>query len=725
MNGAIGPALVAVTGGSALMGAIYLHEHRRDAAMRESRVALAVRFPAAIEPSAAQSALAGLSGLSHVQELVTEVAATQAGITHRLLVPADVRDGLLRTLASALPGIRTSERDHPTGRATLALRIFVPTPALLRTDEAEAASRSLLHSLAALDASEQVVIRWALRPDEARPWSAPEKPNADDRLIERAWRTKTAGPGFQAHGLVLVQAPTIARARILANQVVSLLRSRRTTARTALRESGEHGNRSLASLPQVRRTSGWLSVAELLPLLAWPLGDQLVPGLEVGGARELAVPQGAPTEGRRLFIGRDARGDRPVALSAEAARHHVALVGPSGVGKSVMLARGVLDDLAAGYGGAVIDPKSDLIETILARIPERDADRVVVLDPAAPGPVPGLNILRAGDPDLAADVVLGALRSLFPNWGIRSEIYGRLALRTLIEMPGATLADMGRLFLDPAFRMDGVARLRDPLLVGAWQSFEQLSAAEQMTHVQAPMARVMALVGRPSLRAVLAQPEPKLDVGRHLAERKWLLVSLAPGRLGEPASRLLGAVVLYVLWSAVEARAALPESARPPVFLYVDELATIADLPFGFELLAERARGLGAGLTIATQTTKRLPDSLRAALMGNVSTLVSFRAGAQEATLLARELPGLEAHDLQTLGRFEVAARVGTGTGSGIAVMTGRTEPLPPETGQAGRIRAASAERYGQTVAAEPLSAADSPPTDAGLDSWGRTGRRS
>jgi hypothetical protein len=48
------------------------------------------------------------------------------------------------------------------------------------------------------------------------------------------------------------------------------------------------------------------------------------------------------------------------------------------------------------------------------------------------------------------------------------------------------------------------------------------------------------------------------------------------------------------------------------------------------------------------------------------------------------------------LRRFECAARINTGgSGSGSAVVTGRTEGPPPLTGQAATIRALTAERYG------------------------------
>src|SRR5205807_7013488 len=180
-------------------------------------------------------------------------------------------------------------------------------------------------------------------------------------------------------------------------------------------------------------------------------------------------------------------------------------------------------------------------------------------------------------------------------------------------------------------------------------------------------------LSRRPVRAVLAQREPKLDIPKLMSDRKWLLVSLSPGTLGEPAARLLGAILTYAIWTAVEARAALPQTKRDPIFLYVDELQSLTGLPFGIEYLFERARGLGCGVTVATQALGRLPESIRAALLGNVGSLVSFRLGFEEATRLARELPGLTASDLQALRPFEVAARISTGTGSGTRIVTGRT----------------------------------------------------
>ena len=698
MNGDLVPAMVAAGGGSAMITGIWLHEHRQAEAMRRSRVRLGLRFPIGLEPSQALPALDGL-GLPPTSELIAEVVAGEDSIAHFLWVPESVRASVQSTMAGVIPSLRiTDAPPSPDDEATLALRLAIPASGcVLASENTVAASRALLSGMVGLRSDERVIVRFALRPESARSWQEPEHPSDRERDIAKRLRYKTSLPGFTTAGVVLIRARHMGRAWELAAHVENTLRSRRQIG--GVRVTREHGNRTLALMPRTTRASGWLSTPELLALTGWPLGSEIaIAGVEVGAARALPVPSSVPRAGRRLFVGRDAGGERPVALSADGARHHMAVVGPAGVGKSVLLARCVLSDIEHGYAGAVIDPKSDLLDEILNKVKPEHAERIVVLDAGDDSrPIPGIDVLHGGDLDARADVLTRTFKSMFPDWGIRSETWGRLAIRTLSEVPDATLLDMGRLFADEAYRRAAVARLRDDYLVASWQNYEALSPAAKVDVVQAPMARVMALLSRPRVRAVLASPEPKLDVSRLFAERKFLLVSLAPGALGE-ASTLIGSALIYAIWSAIEARVALPPERRHLINLYVDELATLTNgLPNSFELIAERARGLGAGLTVALQTLGRIPEPTKSALLGNAATFITFRAPAEEAPGLARQLPGLTAQDVQSLGRFEVAARVGTGTGSAVSVVTGRTEPLPPETGQAKAIRDRSARLYGST----------------------------
>lgn len=450
MNADLTPALVALGGGSVLLGAIGTHEHLRDEAMRKERVRLSLLFPIGLESPQALAALDGLSGLPPTTELIAEIVATEGRIAHFLWVPASVRDSAQSILTGVIGSLRVAEAPpSPAEPATLAMRLFVPTPSALSVENPEAASRALLSGVANLRAGDAVVLRLALRPGSARHRREVQGPDAREREIERVWRRKTSVPGFSTAGLVMIRAPKLSRARELAAHIESVLRSRRG-AIGGIRLTRGHGSRSLASQPRTTRTSGWLSTPELLALTGWPLGaDVAIHGVEVG-SRELLVPSSGhlPTEGRRLFLGRDLGGERWLALNPSAARLHTVIVGASGSGKSEMLARGILDEIAAGHAGAVIDPKADLVQTVLDHVPSEHADRVVVLDPGDDSrPTPGVAVLSGGDIDLRADVLTGAVRAIFADaWGVRSEHYLRLAIRSLSELPGATLADVGRLF---------------------------------------------------------------------------------------------------------------------------------------------------------------------------------------------------------------------------------------------------------------------------------------
>lgn len=414
-SGELIPALAAAGGGGALLAGIAIHEHRQNAAMRDSRLSYSMIFPLGSDGHAALSALESLSGLGTQFEIVAELVAGARGIHHLLHLPERTASSALNHLSAGLPGMRCDAVEaRSTGPVTASMRFTVPLRALLRIDDAEHASRSLLSGLAALRDGERLSLRWALRPSTQLPTPETKRPTSlRGHAQQRESRARVGARGFTTAGLLLVRASTKTRTTELLNHVIGVVRGRRGVGVGLMFRRGRIRDGSV--MPVTGRARGWLSAAELLPLLGWPLGKEMVPGVELGASRRLPVPRDIARTGRTLLIGRDAYGDRPVALSAEAARHHLAVVGPSGSGKSSLLGRSILDDLENGYGGVVIDPKADLVADVLDRVPARHADRVVVLDAASPDPIPGLDLLGVGDPDLRSDVVLGALGSIFKD----------------------------------------------------------------------------------------------------------------------------------------------------------------------------------------------------------------------------------------------------------------------------------------------------------------------
>jgi hypothetical protein len=108
-----------------------------------------------------------------------------------------------------------------------------------------------------------------------------------------------------------------------------------------------------------------LSNPELASIAGLPT-DLAVPGLARARAKAAPAPTEVPTGGRNtLPLGRAEAGDHAVALPVADARHHLHVLGSTGVGKSTLLLNLVLAQIHAGRGVVVIDPRGDLVTYIL------------------------------------------------------------------------------------------------------------------------------------------------------------------------------------------------------------------------------------------------------------------------------------------------------------------------------------------------------------------------
>jgi hypothetical protein len=117
------------------------------------------------------------------------------------------------------------------------------------------------------------------------------------------------------------------------------------------------------------------------------------------------------------------------------------------------------------------------------------------------------------------------------------------------------------------------------------------------------------------------------------------------------------------------------------------------------DALLEQARGLGVGVTLAPQSMAQLPKSVREAALTNVATRVVFRQHADDARLLARDLPGVTAEELSDLNAYEAVARIALGPGDVAPSVTIKTSPMRKPISDGAALRAASAARYGVSLA--------------------------
>src|SRR5450759_2136106 len=119
--------------------------------------------------------------------------------------------------------------------------------------------------------------------------------------------------------------------------------------------------------PSLLRPPCLLNADEPAGLVAWPLGDVSLPGLSLGGTRALAPSAEISRYGRVVLQSTYPGMQRPLALSLPDSLRHLHVIGPTGVGKSTLLLGLICQDMAAGRGVIVVDPKGDLVADVLDR----------------------------------------------------------------------------------------------------------------------------------------------------------------------------------------------------------------------------------------------------------------------------------------------------------------------------------------------------------------------
>ena len=455
------------------------------------------------------------------------------------------------------------------------------------------------------------------------------------------------------------------------------------------------------------RRGGLLSVPELAAIARLP-ADASVPGLSRAGARAVAPPAVIPVPGpgvRPLGVS-DTGVPRGVGIAVADARHHLRVIGPTGTGKTTLIADQILADAEAGRGVVFVDPKGDAVTDLLARLPAHAAGKVVLFDPADSAAPPCLNVLQGDGSGTDHDVITDNVTGIFSQfWGPRTDDIFRAACLTLLQSvpPGSgqvTLADIPALLTGDAYRRRLTAGIRDPVLAGFWTWYEQLSEASKAHAIGPLMNKLRAFLLRSFARQAIAAGPSTFTMTGVLDQGGLCLARLPKGILGEETAQLAGSFLVAATWQAASRRAGVPQHARADAGLYIDECQNFLTLPYPLEDLLAEARAYRLSITMAHQNLAQLPPDLAAGISANARSQVIFTASPEDARALERHtLPNLGAHDLSHLGAYQAAARLVAGSAETPA-FTFRTRPLPPAiAGRAALIRAAARAAYSGSAA--------------------------
>ena len=487
-----------------------------------------------------------------------------------------------------------------------------------------------------------------------------------------------------------------------------------------------------------------LSVKEIAPFLLLPVGEDELPGVPGLHPKRILPPRwyqapAAPAQDRAFACSLNST-PKPLSISPLDALEHTIITGPTGSGKSTVMEHLILSDIKAGRSCLVLDPKADLVTSILEKIPEHRREDVVVIDPSDPCPV-GFNPLHFhgySNKALVADAVLAVLKEIFADsWGIRTQQILSAALLTLTGQKDATLLWLPALLTDEAFRQRIVAGCHDRIgLLPFWQQYEAMKESERSANIAPVLNKMQQFVFRPGLRAVLGQAQPKFDLMDLFLKRKIVLVPLNRGIVGGESARLLGSLIIGLTWTLALSRANIPAEKRHVVSVYIDELQDYLSLPTDLSDALAQARGLGVGMTLAHQYRGQLPPEIRAGVDANARNKIIFGLNGADAKELVHQAPELTAEDFIRLPRYHVYANIMQNRRA-TGWMSGVTRPPDPPIRMAAELKAESMKRYGkpaEEVDAEFLRLMDSlnAPTsdnnndhnDAPPDSQARYGRR-
>jgi Type IV secretion-system coupling protein DNA-binding domain len=343
-------------------------------------------------------------------------------------------------------------------------------------------------------------------------------------------------------------------------------------------------------------------------------------------------------------------------------RAHMYLIGKTGMGKSTLMETMILSDLQKGEGLAVLDPHGDLVDRVKAQIPLARQRDVIYFAPGGENQRVALNPLDAGGTasrHLVASELISIFKKLWADsWGPRTEHILRNTLLALLELPAATLPDALRLLSDYEYRQALVAILEDGPVKKFWiREFEQYSKNFRTEAISPIQNKVGQFVTHPVIGRIIAQRQSSFDMRRLMDEGNVLLVDLSKGKVGEDASRLLGAMILAQIELAALGRADIAEAKRRDFYVYIDEFYNFTSSSFA-GILAE-ARKYRLNLIMAHQYMEQLDEALRAAIFGNVGTIVSFRLGERDAPMLTREFsPIFSGHDLINLPPYHICLKL-------------------------------------------------------------------
>ena len=388
-----------------------------------------------------------------------------------------------------------------------------------------------------------------------------------------------------------------------------------------------------------------LNSVELATVFHLPNNNVQTPNIIWLNSRKSSAPVNLPSEKEGIWLGESAfRGvKKQIHINEKDRTRHFYIVGQTGTGKSELLKYMALQDIRNGEGVAIIDPHGTDIQDLLTKIPEERVDDVIYFNVSDTDRPMGLNLLEHRSEEEQHIIINSFIALLYklydPNrqgiMGPQLERAIRNVMLTAMVDEHSTMVDVLRLLIDADYAKKFISKVTDPLVRKYWTDemakTSDFHKSEKMGYFVSKFDR---FVTDKLMRNILGQPKSSFNIPQIMAEKKILLVDLAKGKIGEENSNFIGLILVPKILSAALARHKLLEAGQEfsSFYLYVDEFQNFATPDF--ETILSEARKYKLNLTVAHQFISQLSEEIKDAIFGNVGSLCTFRAGAEDSEFL-------------------------------------------------------------------------------------------
>lgn len=387
-----------------------------------------------------------------------------------------------------------------------------------------------------------------------------------------------------------------------------------------------------------------LNFKELSTMFHFPTHSEGSAQLKQSGAATHPAPMEMGTEGIILGYNEHRGRKTPIHFAPADRLRHFYTIGQTGVGKTQIFLKMIIQDIKNGDGCCFVDPHGTDLNTILASIPPERYDDVIFFDPAYTARPMGLNMLEFDERSpQQKSTVIGELMSLFDKLfdmkaqgGAMFGQYFRNSALLNMEDPasGNTVLEITRVLANKEFREMKLSKNKNPIIAEFWKSAEATSGDQGLENfVPYISSKFDDFISNEFLRPIILQEKSAFNFRDIIDSKKILIVNLSKGLLGEKNANLLGLIIIMKLQMAAMSRAeSLDLDKFPPFYVYLDEFQNV--VTESIAAILSEARKYKLSLNMTHQYMEQLPDYLKSAIFGNVGNMAFFRINSADAAVI-------------------------------------------------------------------------------------------